>query len=169
LIIYSFQKYSLNVTNVNSVGFVRRDDPIYTSLPPDSRKPPAPIDPSGKAFNQSCLLFILLILYYSFQMVLHLLSSGVNVTDKAKSKNFAHVEFHVEFKNTNLEYINVLNMQVIYKSNSESIKWTSLLISRSMFFYGKIWLSLRVATITIGYRRYSPCSCMHRSCENNKN
>ena len=44
-------KYSLNVTNQNSVGFVRRDDPVYTNLPPDSRKAPAPIDHSGKNFN----------------------------------------------------------------------------------------------------------------------
>jgi inorganic pyrophosphatase len=35
-----------NITISNSPGFVRRDDPAYTSLPPDSRKPPAPIDPS---------------------------------------------------------------------------------------------------------------------------
>ncbi|PFH49817.1 hypothetical protein AMATHDRAFT_146758 [Amanita thiersii Skay4041] len=35
-----------NITISNSPGFVRRDDPSYTSLPPDSRKPPAPIDPS---------------------------------------------------------------------------------------------------------------------------
>jgi len=35
-----------NVTLENSAAFVRRDDPSYTSLPPDSRKPPAPVDPS---------------------------------------------------------------------------------------------------------------------------
>jgi hypothetical protein len=70
-------------------------------------------------------------------MVLHLLSSGVNVTDKAKSKNFAHIEFHVEFKNTNLEYINVLNMQVIYKSNSESKQQVDFIA------YIKIYVFLR--------------------------
>ncbi|KAI0363735.1 inorganic diphosphatase [Pilatotrama ljubarskyi] len=35
-----------NVTVPNSPGYTRKDDPAYTSLPPDSRKPPAPIDPS---------------------------------------------------------------------------------------------------------------------------
>lgn len=41
--------YDLSIRNItisNSPGFVRRDDPSYTSLPPDSRKPPAPVDPS---------------------------------------------------------------------------------------------------------------------------
>ncbi|KAG7099639.1 Inorganic pyrophosphatase [Marasmius oreades] len=35
-----------NITISNSPGFVRRDDPSYTNIPPDSRKAPAPIDPS---------------------------------------------------------------------------------------------------------------------------
>lgn len=35
-----------NITISNSPGFVRRDDTLYTGLPLDSRKPPAPIDPS---------------------------------------------------------------------------------------------------------------------------
>jgi len=35
-----------NVTNPNSPGYTRLDDPEYTNLPRDSRKPPAPIDPS---------------------------------------------------------------------------------------------------------------------------
>ncbi|KAF8921997.1 inorganic diphosphatase [Mucidula mucida] len=41
--------YDLSIRNItiqNSPGFIRRDDPAYTSLPPDSRKAPAPIDPS---------------------------------------------------------------------------------------------------------------------------
>ncbi|EJU02660.1 inorganic diphosphatase [Dacryopinax primogenitus] len=41
--------YELSITNTtieNSPGFVRRNDPAYTSVPADSRKPPAPIDPS---------------------------------------------------------------------------------------------------------------------------
>jgi hypothetical protein len=40
--------YSQNVTVENSPGFVRPNDPAYANLPPDSRKPPAPIDPSSK-------------------------------------------------------------------------------------------------------------------------
>ncbi|KAG7452289.1 pyrophosphatase-domain-containing protein [Guyanagaster necrorhizus] len=43
--------YDLSIRNItiqNSPGFIRRDDPAYTSIPPDSRKAPAPIDPSGK-------------------------------------------------------------------------------------------------------------------------
>jgi len=35
-----------NVTNENTPGFVRPNDPTYANLPQDSRKPPAPIDPS---------------------------------------------------------------------------------------------------------------------------
>jgi inorganic pyrophosphatase len=35
-----------NITIANSPGFVRRDDPKYTSIPSASSKPPAPIDPS---------------------------------------------------------------------------------------------------------------------------
>jgi inorganic pyrophosphatase len=38
---------SHNITIKNSPGFIQRDHPMYTNLPPDSRKPPAPIDPSG--------------------------------------------------------------------------------------------------------------------------
>ncbi|KAF7347717.1 Gamma-tubulin RING complex protein [Mycena venus] len=37
---------SHNITIKNSPGFIQRDHPMYTNLPPDSRKPPAPIDPS---------------------------------------------------------------------------------------------------------------------------
>jgi len=33
-----------NITVEGSVGLVGTSDPVYTSLPPDSRKPPAPID-----------------------------------------------------------------------------------------------------------------------------
>ena len=39
---------SRNVTVEGSVGFVKTSDPSYTSLPADSRKPPAPIDPSSE-------------------------------------------------------------------------------------------------------------------------
>ncbi|KAG5650742.1 hypothetical protein H0H81_011186 [Sphagnurus paluster] len=35
-----------NITIQNSPGFVQRNDPVYTGIPTDSRKPPAPIDPS---------------------------------------------------------------------------------------------------------------------------
>ncbi|KAK7064111.1 gamma-tubulin RING complex protein [Favolaschia claudopus] len=35
-----------NITIMNSPGFIPRDHPMYTNIPPDSRKPPAPIDPS---------------------------------------------------------------------------------------------------------------------------
>jgi inorganic pyrophosphatase len=35
-----------NVTNENSPGLVRPNDPSYTGLPLDSRKPPAPVDPA---------------------------------------------------------------------------------------------------------------------------
>ncbi|KAJ7146776.1 inorganic diphosphatase [Mycena epipterygia] len=35
-----------NITIKNSPGFIERDQRIYTDLPPDSRKPPAPTNPS---------------------------------------------------------------------------------------------------------------------------
>ncbi|TFK56722.1 inorganic diphosphatase [Heliocybe sulcata] len=35
-----------NTTVPNSPAYTRKDDPAYTGLPADSRKPPAPIDPS---------------------------------------------------------------------------------------------------------------------------
>jgi len=41
--------YNLSIRNVTipqSLGFVSMDDPAYQSLPQDSRKPPAPIEPS---------------------------------------------------------------------------------------------------------------------------
>ncbi|KAF7436494.1 Inorganic pyrophosphatase [Pleurotus ostreatus] len=41
--------YDLSIRNItisNSPGFVRRDDPSYTSVPAGQRLPPAPIDPS---------------------------------------------------------------------------------------------------------------------------
>jgi len=41
--------YDLSIANLTidgSPGQVRRNDPVYTNLPADSRKPPAPIDPS---------------------------------------------------------------------------------------------------------------------------
>ncbi|KAL4242509.1 PPase family protein [Abortiporus biennis] len=41
----------LNITHKESPGYTRKDDPVYTNLPKDSRKPPAPVDPSiGKWF-----------------------------------------------------------------------------------------------------------------------
>jgi len=41
--------YDLSIANVTldkSAGYVDKSNPIYSELPPDSRKPPAPIDPS---------------------------------------------------------------------------------------------------------------------------
>jgi len=43
-----------NITQPNSPGFIRRDDPAYTSLPLDSRKPPAAIDPSVSKWFYIC-------------------------------------------------------------------------------------------------------------------
>ncbi|KAL5640198.1 hypothetical protein ACGC1H_007467 [Rhizoctonia solani] len=42
----SYELSIANITTPNSPGYVDRSNPIYTSLPPDSRKPPAPVDPS---------------------------------------------------------------------------------------------------------------------------
>ncbi|OBZ79771.1 Inorganic pyrophosphatase [Grifola frondosa] len=41
--------YDISIRNIsvqNSPGYVSKNDPAYTSLPPDSRKAPAPVDPS---------------------------------------------------------------------------------------------------------------------------
>jgi len=41
--------YDLSITNLtvkDSLGHVERNNPAHANLPPDSRKPPAPIDPS---------------------------------------------------------------------------------------------------------------------------
>jgi len=35
-----------NITQDGTPGQVRTNDPLYTSIPPDSRKPPAPVDPA---------------------------------------------------------------------------------------------------------------------------
>jgi inorganic pyrophosphatase len=40
-----------NLSVQNSPGFVSRNDPAYTSVPADSRKPPAPIDPSSECLQ----------------------------------------------------------------------------------------------------------------------
>ncbi|KAF8333045.1 inorganic pyrophosphatase [Cantharellus anzutake] len=44
----SYEISIANVTVENSLGRVTRNDPNYVELPPDSRKPPAPIDPSSE-------------------------------------------------------------------------------------------------------------------------
>ncbi|KAF7307042.1 Gamma-tubulin RING complex protein [Mycena indigotica] len=59
-----------NITIKNSPGFLQRDQHKYTSLPADSRKPPAPIDPSG---NRFLVCFVMLCsTLNSVQMVVHL-------------------------------------------------------------------------------------------------
>lgn len=44
--------YDLSIKNLtvqNSPGYVSQNDAAYASVPPDSRKPPAPIDPSSES------------------------------------------------------------------------------------------------------------------------
>ena len=65
---------SRNVTIQNTPGFLRRDDPSYTSLPPDSRQHPAPVDPSSKILSTSMPA---LANVRSLQVVLHLFGSGL--------------------------------------------------------------------------------------------
>jgi hypothetical protein len=71
---FFFKPGSHNVTLENSAAFVRRDDPSYTSLPPDSRKPPAPVDPSSKILS---IAMPFLANVRSLQMVLHLFGTGL--------------------------------------------------------------------------------------------
>jgi hypothetical protein len=40
--------FSANVTQPNSPGYVSKEDPLHANIPRDSRKSPAPIDPSSK-------------------------------------------------------------------------------------------------------------------------
>lgn len=63
---------SRNVTNPNYPGFVRRDDPSYTSIPLDSRKPAAPIDPSGNIHMSLRRMMHSDRHLFSFEVVLHL-------------------------------------------------------------------------------------------------
>jgi hypothetical protein len=53
LVSYTISKLfcSRNITIQNSPAFTRRDDPAYTSIPQDSKKAPAPIDPSGTSIR----------------------------------------------------------------------------------------------------------------------
>jgi len=63
---------SRNVTNPNYPGFVRRDDPSYTSIPLDSRKPAAPIEPSGNIHMSLRRMMPSDRHLFSFEVVLHL-------------------------------------------------------------------------------------------------
>jgi hypothetical protein len=65
---------SRNITVQNSPALVRRDDASYTSLPPDSRKPPASIDPSSKILS---ITLPSLADVRSLQMVLYLFGTGL--------------------------------------------------------------------------------------------
>jgi inorganic pyrophosphatase len=40
-----------NITLKNTVGHISQDDPVYTGLPTESAKPPAPIDPSSECLS----------------------------------------------------------------------------------------------------------------------
>ena len=63
---------SRNVTNADSPGFTKKDDPEYTNLPSNSRKHAAPIDPSGKEDDNIMMLKLLLtVRINSIKMVLH--------------------------------------------------------------------------------------------------
>lgn len=68
---------SRNITIQNSPGFVSRNDPAYTNLPIDSRKPPAPIDPSSMC---SISPFPVQSTHHrsSLQVVLHFVCPGLN-------------------------------------------------------------------------------------------
>lgn len=69
---------SRNLTVENSPGYVRTNDPSYTSLPHDSRKPPAPVDPASPSIHFSRVLYAHTF-RFSFQVVLHLLCAGLNL------------------------------------------------------------------------------------------
>ena len=70
--------FSHNITVQQSPGFLRRDDPRYTGLPLDSRKPPAPIDPSGECTHTISALIFILIIFLSVEMVPHRLCASVD-------------------------------------------------------------------------------------------
>lgn len=62
---------SRNLTNRNSIGFTKRDDPTYTSIPHASNLPPAPIDPSS-AFESDLISSHHANIPFSLQVVPHL-------------------------------------------------------------------------------------------------
>jgi inorganic pyrophosphatase len=68
--------HSRNITIQNSVGFTKRDEPVYTEIPSDSRKPPAPIDASSE-LPSIWHLFSFSQTIYSLQMVLHLFRKSI--------------------------------------------------------------------------------------------
>lgn len=66
---------SHNSTVDRSKGFVSTSDQVYTSLPADSRKPAAPIDPSSQLISVTYIRGILIsdgALTSSLQELLHL-------------------------------------------------------------------------------------------------
>lgn len=71
---------STNTTVHGSPGQVTRHSPVYNSLPPDSRAPAAPIDPSSmwilkiKDTNLSHIYP-----FISLEVVLHLVCSGIDL------------------------------------------------------------------------------------------
>jgi hypothetical protein len=67
---------SANVTVSNSAGYVQRSHELYSSLPPDSRKPPAPIDPSS-TYHGFCTRIYRTHAAYSQQVVPYLVRLGL--------------------------------------------------------------------------------------------
>ena len=73
---------SRNVTIQNSPGISSRNDPVYATIPPDSRKPPAAIDPSGTPTLHSGFVDVISdhrAPFRSLEMVLHLICDYVDV------------------------------------------------------------------------------------------
>ncbi len=74
---------SRNISVQNSPGFTRKDDPAYTGLPADSRKPPAPVDPSSAYFSHPPLKALSDLTRFfapsSLEVVLHRVSSGIDL------------------------------------------------------------------------------------------
>jgi hypothetical protein len=83
---------SRNITHPNTPGYMRRDDPAYLTIPPDSRKPPAPIDPSGEYPYPSREVPQLTARDHSLKMVLYLLCDCVEQIVTILRTNDQHCE-----------------------------------------------------------------------------
>lgn len=70
-------RFSANVTIGNSGGLVQRNDPAYINIPLDSRRPPAPIEPSGTYLALIYLQLFASFIFNSFQMVLYLICASL--------------------------------------------------------------------------------------------
>ena len=99
---------SRNLTVRESPGRVSEDDPTYASIPPDSRKPPAPIDPSSESHRRHEHMFMDNIYTLSFEVVLHFICYGLGRSSKDTGR--VDGKFHIQFVN----HIQIYGLPVVH-------------------------------------------------------